>query len=59
MNTIDETGYDWFMMLECKRCLCRFDVDKNGEVPVHDCIGGRYTSETKNGEHHLPKCVAS
>lgn len=42
-NWTDETGYDWFGKLRCKRCNGRFDAEK-GEVPEHDCIGGRFKS---------------
>lgn len=54
----DDEGYNWFNKLECKRCLQRFGVDKRGEVPVHDCIGGRYRSESDVGEYHYPVRVA-
>jgi hypothetical protein len=50
----DEEGYNWFNKLECKRCLQRFDADKRGEVPVHDCIGGRFRSDSDAIEHHYP-----
>lgn len=49
----DESGYNWFGKIECKRCSKRF-VEENGEVPVHDCIGGRFTSFSANGDHHMP-----
>ncbi len=53
----DENGYDWFGKLECKRCLQRFDA-VDGEVPVHDCLGGRFTSGTdETGTHHTPVYV--
>ena len=54
-NWTDETGYDWFNKLECKRCLNRFEIDKRGEIPVHDCHGGRYDSVSTGGEWHLPR----
>jgi DNA-binding CsgD family transcriptional regulator len=50
----DETGYSWFKKLECKRCLQRFDESPEGEVPVHDCLGGLWTSESHDGEWHMP-----
>jgi len=58
-NWTDDEGYNWFGKLECKRCLVRFDHDKNGEIPAHDCIGGRYCSVSIGAEHHLPKKLSS
>jgi hypothetical protein len=50
----DETGYDWFGKLECKRCLQRFDA-VDGEVPVHECVGGELFKSASDGrEHHFP-----
>lgn len=52
-NWTDDDGRDWFNKLECKRCLHVFDA-VDGEVPEHDCIGSRWKSESKDGEHHTP-----
>lgn len=51
----DENGYDWFNKLECKRCLQRFDA-VNGEVPEHDCLGGRFKSgpDPNGTTNHTP-----
>jgi hypothetical protein len=52
-NWTDENGYDWFSKLECKRCLQRFETDDQGEVPPHDCIGGRWRSVSGGGFWHV------
>jgi len=51
-NWIDDEGYNWYGKLECKRCLGRFDTDKDGEVPTHRCLGGWYKSESYGGLWH-------
>ena len=54
-NWIDDEGFNWFGILECKRCLSRFKTDKRGEVPAHDCLGERYDSVSDGSEHHFPR----
>lgn len=54
----DEGGNDWFGKLQCKRCLQKFDAVE-GEVPIHRCHGGWFTSKTTRNEfgfatHHDP-----
>lgn len=56
-NWIDDEGYNWFGKLQCKRCSGRFDAVK-GEIPVHDCIGGRYKSASYGSEYHVPVWVS-
>jgi len=58
-NWTDENGYSWFNKLECKRCLDRFDTDERGEIPEHDCLDGRWKSESVFPEHHMPVFVSS
>lgn len=53
-NWTDDEGNNWFNKLECKRCLKIFDIDENGEIPIHKCIGGYYKSVSKPPEHHYP-----
>jgi hypothetical protein len=55
----DETGFSWFGVLECKRCLGRYRAatDKSGDsnVPVHRCLGGElWTSVSEYGTHYVP-----
>ena len=47
-------GSNWFGMLQCRRCLKRFKADVDGEVPVHECIGGLYRSVSDVGVYHIP-----
>lgn len=49
----DEEGYDWYGKLECKRCLRRMTAD-HGEVPPHDCLGGRWASQSYTEVMHVP-----
>lgn len=53
-NWTDDEGRNWFGKLECKRCLQIFEAGPDGEIPVHDCLGGRYRSESSGGEYHYP-----
>jgi hypothetical protein len=48
-NWIDENGFN---KLECKRCLCVFDVSKTGEIPEHECHGWICKSGSNGFEHH-------
>jgi hypothetical protein len=53
-NWTDESGFSWFGILECKRCLGRFETTKSGEIPPHKCHGGIYESKSSCGEYHYP-----
>ena len=55
-NWTDDEGNNWFNRTECKRCLKVFEL-KDGEIPVHECIGGRFCSKSSYGEYHLPVYV--
>jgi len=51
-NWTNEAGENRFNILECKRCLQDF-TPVNGEIPTHNCIGGKYRSETSiDGINH-------
>ena len=54
-NWTDDEGRDWFDKIECKRCLQRFGT-VDGEVPEHDCNGGRFKSgpDPDGVTHHAP-----
>jgi len=58
-NWTDKTGFSWFSKLECKRCLGVFEQNEKGEVPIHKCLGGYYTSETVGDTYHYPVKVSS
>lgn len=53
-NWTDESGFSWFGKLRCKRCNSVFEQNKKGEVPIHECLGGLYTSHFDGVEHHVP-----
>ena len=53
-NWTDDERFNWFKILECKRCLGRFDEDDRGEIPEHECLGGIYRSESSYYEYHYP-----
>ena len=51
----DDEGFNWFNKLECKRCLSVFESNNKGEVPIHQCVDGKYyTSGYVNSVHHYP-----
>ena len=55
-NWVDEEGYDWHGKIQCGRCLQRFDEEK-GEVPLHPCHGGWFTSYHDGTAYYVPKFV--
>jgi hypothetical protein len=53
-NWTYDDGFSDFGKLSCGRCMKFFNMDKRGEVPEHECIGGRYRSESNGLERHRP-----
>ena len=53
-NWTDDEGRNHFGMLDCKRCLQAFNTNEAGEVPIHKCLGGYYTSWFVGLHHHAP-----
>lgn len=54
-NWTDDDGVDWFGKIECKRCLSVFNSNEEGEVPIHQCLGGKYYTSGYDGlVHHYP-----
>jgi len=57
-NWSDDEGFSWFNKLSCKRCLVVFEPDGKGEVPLHECLGGYFTSYFDGHTYHTPKFVS-
>ena len=53
-NWTDDEGRNHFGKIDCKRCSQEFTYNEVGEVPVHECIGGYYTSGFDGVQHHSP-----
>jgi hypothetical protein len=53
-NWTDDEGRNHFGKIDCKRCNQEFNHNEVGEVPVHECIGGYYTSGFDGVQHHAP-----
>ena len=53
-NWTDDEGRNHFGKIDCKRCSRAFTYNEVGEVPVHECLGGTYTSGFDGLYHHAP-----